>query len=103
MPRILTAEDTRLSDIQKAEIETTSSILDLIKNIDEGIFENSDKAKLIAALLNRVSNDEDIIDALNLEQFAKNAEDSSDESAGDGANEESNAEESGEDDFDFSM
>lgn len=74
MPRILTAEDTRLSDIQKAEIESTSSILDLIKAVDENVLEKSDKAKLIAALLNRVSNDEDIIDALNLDQF--NAADS---------------------------
>lgn len=101
MPRILTAEDTRLSEIQKSEIETTTSILDLVKNVDEGIFENADKAKLIAALLNRVSNDEDIIDALNLEQFTKKDKESSDEeSAGD---EDSGEEESGEDDFDFGM
>jgi len=78
MPRILTAEDTRLSDIQKAEIETTNSILDLVKNIDENILANSDKAKLVAALLNRVSNDEDIIDALNLEQFNVKEEDKDD-------------------------
>ena len=103
MPRILTAEDTRLSDIQKAEIETTSAILDLIKNIDEGIFENSDKAKLIAALLNRVSNDEDIIDALNLEQFTKSDEDSFDKDISDGADGETSTEESGEDDFNFNM
>lgn len=101
MPRILTAEDTRLSEIQKSEIETTTSILDLVKNVDEGIFENADKAKLIAALLNRVSNDEDIIDALNLEQFTKKDKESSDEeSAGD---EDSGEEKSGEDDFDFGM
>ena len=79
MPRILTAEDTRLSDIQKAEIETTSSILELVKNVDETIFENADKAKLIAALLNRVSNDEDIIDSLNLNQFIKKDNQSSNE------------------------
>lgn len=99
MPRILTAEDTRLSDIQKAEIETTSSILELVKNVDETIFENADKAKLIAALLNRVSNDEDIIDSLNLNQFIKkDNQSSSEESDADSGKEESN-----EDDFDFGM
>ena len=99
MPRILTAEDTRLSDIQKAEIETTSSILELVKNVDETIFENADKAKLIAALLNRVSNDEDIIDSLNLNQFIKKDNQfSSEESDTDSGKEESN-----EDDFDFGM
>lgn len=99
MPRILTAEDTRLSDIQKAEIETTSSILELVKNVDETIFENADKAKLIAALLNRVSNDEDIIDSLNLNQFIKkDNKSSSEESDTDSGKEESN-----EDDFDFGM
>ena len=98
MPRILTAEDTRLSDIQKSEIEITSSILDLVKNVDDGVFENADKAKLIAALLNRVSNDEDIIDALNLNKMTKTDEGESDtsEETEDGA-------ESGEDDFDFNM
>ena len=100
MPRILTAEDTRLSDIQKAEIETTSSILDLVKNVDEGIFDNADKAKLIAALLNRVSNDEDIIDALNLDQF-NNKEDEKDSSADNESGE--SEQESSEDEFDFNM
>ena len=95
MPRILTAEDTRLSDIQKSEIEITSSILDLVKNVDDGVFENADKAKLIAALLNRVSNDEDIIDALNLNKMTKNNEGESD------ASEETEG--GGEDDFDFNM
>ena len=99
MPRILTAEDTRLSDIQKAEIETTSSILELVKNVDETIFENADKAKLIAALLNRVSNDEDIIDSLNLNQFIKKDNKSSNEES----DTDSGKEESGEDDFDFGM
>ena len=99
MPRILTAEDTRLSDIQKAEIETTSSILELVKNVDETIFENADKAKLIAALLNRVSNDEDIIDSLNLNQFIKKDNQSSSEES----DEDSGKEESNEDDFDFGM
>jgi hypothetical protein len=78
MPRILTAEDTRLSDIQKAEIEITSSILDLIKSVDETAIEKSDKSKLIVALLNRVSNDEDIIDALNLENLSKSSNESDD-------------------------
>lgn len=102
MPRILTAEDTRLSDIQKAEIETTTSILDLVKNVDENILENSNKQKLVAALLNRVSNDEDIIDALNLEQFIKpdNEDSSSDEESSSGN---AGDEESEEDDFDFNM
>ena len=95
MPRILTAEDTRLSDIQKSEIEITSSILDLVKNVDDGVFENADKAKLIAALLNRVSNDEDIIDALNLNKMAKTDE-------GESKSPEE-TEEGGEDDFDFNM
>ena len=99
MPRILTAEDTRLSDIQKAEIETTSSILELVKNVDETIFENADKAKLIAALLNRVSNDEDIIDSLNLNQFIKKDNQSSNEES----DTDSGKEESNEDDFDFGM
>ena len=99
MPRILTAEDTRLSDIQKAEIETTSSILELVKNVDETIFENADKAKLIAALLNRVSNDEDIIDSLNLNQFIKKDDKSSSEES----DTDSGKEESNEDDFDFGM
>ena len=99
MPRILTAEDTRLSDIQKAEIETTSSILELVKNVDETIFENADKAKLIAALLNRVSNDEDIIDSLNLNQFIKKDNHSSSEES----DTDSGKEESNEDDFDFGM
>ena len=99
MPRILTAEDTRLSDIQKAEIETTSSILELVKNVDETIFENADKAKLIAALLNRVSNDEDIIDSLNLNQFIKKDNQSSSEES----DTDSGKEESDEDDFDFGM
>lgn len=70
MPRILTAEDTRLSDIQKSEIEVTNSIVDLIKAIDENAVENSNKQKLMAALLNRVSNDEDILDALNFEKLS---------------------------------
>ena len=78
MPKILTAEDTRLSDIQKAKIETTNSILDLVKAVDEDIIERSDKAKLIASLLNSVSNDEDILDALNLEQFNSVENESSD-------------------------
>jgi hypothetical protein len=78
MPKILTAEDTRLSDIQKAKIETTNSILDLVKAVDEDIIEKSDKAKLIASLLNNVSNDEDILDALNLEQFNPVENESSD-------------------------
>ena len=78
MPKILTAEDTRLSDIQKAKIETTNSILDLVKAVDEDIIERSDKAKLIASLLNSVSNDEDILDALNLEQFNPVENESSD-------------------------
>ena len=99
MPRILTAEDTRLSDIQKAEIETTSSILELVKNVDETIFENADKAKLIDALLNRVSNDEDIIDSLNLNQFIKKDNQSSNEES----DTDSGKEESNEDDFDFGM
>lgn len=78
MPKILTAEDTRLSDIQKARIETTNSILDLVKAVDEDIIEKSDKAKLIASLLTSVSNDEDILDALNLEQFNTVENESSD-------------------------
>lgn len=98
MPRILTAEDTRLSDIQKSEIEITSSILDLVKNVDDGVFENADKAKLIAALLNRVSNDEDIIDALNLNKMVK-----TDEGESKSPEETEDGTEGGEDDFDFNM
>ena len=98
MPRILTAEDTRLSDIQKSEIEITSSILDLVKNVDDGVFENADKSKLIAALLNRVSNDEDIIDALNLNKMTK-----TDEGESNTSEETEDDTEGGEDDFDFNM
>ncbi len=100
MPRILTAEDTRLSDIQKAEIETTNSIIDLIKAIDDNAVENSDKAKLMAALLNRVSNDEDIIDALNLDQYSKKDEESEEDMATDSDLEEPTE---NEEEFDFGM
>lgn len=93
MPRILTAEDTRLSDIQKSEIEVTNSILDLIKGVDEGALENADKPKLMAALLSRVSNDEDIVDALNLYKLKK--DETSEESESDESSEE------GDSDFDF--
>lgn len=101
MPRILTAEDTRLSDIQKSEIEVTNSIVALIKEIDENAVENSDKAKLMAALLGRVSNDEDIIDALNLHKMSK-SDDANDNEQSD----ESSSEDEGsgdEEDFDFNM
>lgn len=98
LPRILTAEDTRLSDIQKSEIEVTSSIVDLIKSIDENIVEGADKPKLIAALLNRVSNDEDIIDALNLHKLA-----AKDNPAEDAESEDTSDELPEEDDFDFGM
>lgn len=92
MPRILTAEDTRLSDIQKAEIETVNSIVELIKAVDENAIEKSNKQKLLACLLNRVSNDEDIVDSLLLDQYQTqpNKEDSNESS-----------EESNEDNFDF--
>ncbi len=93
MPRILTVEDTRLSDIQKAEIETTNSILELIKSVDENAIENSDKNKLLISLLTRVSNDSDIIGALNLHK-APNQEESE--------NKEPSDKES-DDDFDFNM
>lgn len=93
MPRILTAEDTRLSDIQKSEIEVTNSILDLIKGVDEGALENADKPKLMAALLSRVSNDEDIVDALNLYKLKK--DETSEESESDESSEEGGS------DFDF--
>lgn len=100
MPRILTAEDTRLSDIQKAEIEVTNSIVSLIKEIDENAVENSNKPKLMAALLGRVSNDEDILDALNIHTMAK-PEVSDEGKELDGGSEESGG---GEDeDFDFEM
>lgn len=95
MPKILTAEDTRLSDIQKANVEVTNSILDLVKSVDENILENSDKAKLIAALLNRVANDDNILDALNLEQFNKKES----EESNNGNSEESDS--GNEEDFDF--
>ena len=98
MPRILTAEDTRLSDIQKAEIETTNSILELIKAVDENAVENSDKHKLMAALLNRVSNDEDIIDALKLDQYIKSDEANNEEKEGESPEEAGNEEE---EDFNF--
>lgn len=103
MPRILTAEDTRLSDIQKAEIETTTSILDLIKNVDENIFENSDKSKLIAALLNRISNDEDIIDSLNLHKLTKPEDDANSEDSEPDNSDGGEEPETSEDDFDFNM
>lgn len=102
MPRILTAEDTRLSDIQKAEIEVTNSILELIKGVDENALENADKPKLLAALLNRVSNDEDLLDALNIHKLAKPEAESTEGSGEDGAAEEEGGGEE-EDDFDFGM
>lgn len=98
MPRILTAEDTRLSDIQKAEIEVTNSIVELIKGVDEGALEKANKPKLLATLLNRVSNDEDLIDALNLITPSTEEEDGGDENT---EPEETSGEE--EDDFDFGM
>lgn len=102
MPRILTAEDTRLSDIQKSEIEVTNSILELIKGIDENAIENADKAKLLTALLNRVSNDEDIVDALNIHKLVKPEESSEGDGSG-GEGSDNNEESGGEEDFDFSM
>lgn len=99
MPRILTAEDTRLSDIQKAEIETTSSILELIKNVDENVLETANKQKLIAALLNRVSNNEDIVDALNITKLSNGESDESAEGESDDSNDEEDA--GGDDDFNF--
>lgn len=95
MPRILTAEDTRLSDIQKSEIEVTNSILELIKGVDENVLENADKPKLMAALLGRVSNDDDIMDALNIHKLAKPEEPKKE------GNEEGTEGES--DDFEFNM
>lgn len=78
MPRIITAEDTRLSDIQKAEIEITSSLVELIKSVDEGALENADKQKLMAVLLNKVSNDQALIDSLNLDKLSDGKSDESD-------------------------
>ena len=78
MPRIITAEDTRLSDIQKADIEITSSLIELIKSVDEKAFENADKQKLMAALLNKVSNDQELIDSLNLDKLPNGNSDESD-------------------------
>ena len=98
MPKIITAEDTRLSDIQKSNIEIATSILGLIKEVDENTINNADKQKLLANMLNRISNDSDLLDSLNLEQFDKK------EAEGDGdAGEEGENEEPSEDDFDFGM
>ena len=94
MPRILTAEDTRLSDIQKAEIETVNSIVELIKSVDENAIEKSNKQKLLACLLNRVSNDEDIVDSLLLDQYQTQPNKENDKES---------SEENNEDDFDFNM
>ena len=77
MPRIITAEDTRLSDIQKAEIEITSSLVELIKSVDENALENADKQKLMAVLLNKVSNDQALIDSLNLDKLPNGKSDES--------------------------
>lgn len=77
MPRIITAEDTRLSDIQKADIEITSSLIELIKSVDENAFEKADKQKLMAALLNKVSNDQELIDSLNLDKLSNGKSDES--------------------------
>lgn len=77
MPRIITAEDTRLSDIQKADIDITSSLIELIKSVDENAFENADKQKLMAALLNKVSNDQELIDSLNLDKLPNGKSDES--------------------------
>lgn len=77
MPRIITAEDTRLSDIQKADIEITNSLIELIKSVDENAFENADKQKLMATLLNKVSNDQELIDSLNLDKLPNGKSDES--------------------------
>lgn len=69
MPKILTAEDTRLSEIQKNEVDIANSIIDLINNVDEEAIANSDKKKLLYTLLNRVSKDQAIIDSLNFEKL----------------------------------
>ena len=78
MPRIITAEDTRLSDIQKADIEITNSLIELIKSVDEKAFENADKQKLMATLLNKVSNDQALIDSLNIDKLPNGKSDESD-------------------------
>lgn len=105
MPRILTAEDTRLSDIQKSEIEVTNSIVELIKAVDENAVENSNKQKLMAALLNRVSNDEDILDALNISKLSTGESDEKESESDDGDSEDSGEDDGGgeDEDFDFDM
>ena len=100
MPHIITAEDTRLSDIQKTQIEVTNSIVELIKSVDENAIENSDKAKLMAALINRVSNDADILDSLNLDVYNKS--DNSKTGEG-GSSDDGSDEPEEEDNFDFGM
>lgn len=89
MPRIITAEDTRLSDIQKADLEITNSLIELIKAVDENVFENADKQKLMAAILNKVSNDQELIDSLNLDKLPNGK---SDEQANGKSSESSNDE-----------
>ena len=104
MPRIITAEDTRLSDIQKADIEITSSLIELIKSVDENAFEKADKQKLMAALLNKVSNDQELIDSLNLDKLPNGK---SDESGGEqtesGDGEQEDEEDMGGPGMDFGM
>ena len=71
----------------------------MIKEIDEKAVENSNKPKLMAALLGRVSYDDVILDALNIHKMAKPDEPEKKE-GGDG-DEEGGDEEN--EDFDFGM
>lgn len=105
MPRIITAEDTRLSDIQKADLEITNSLIELIKAVDENAFENADKQKLMAAILNKVSNDQELIDSLNLDKLpnGKSDEQANGESPESGNDEAPEDEDMGGSGMDFGM
>lgn len=105
MPRIITAEDTRLSDIQKADLEITNSLIELIKAVDENAFEHADKQKLMAAILNKVSNDQELIDSLNLDKLpnGKSDESTNSESSESSDNEAPEDEDMGGSGMDFGM
>ena len=54
---------------RKLKISTIYGWTEVKTTIDENAIEKSNKQKLLACLLNRVSNDEDIVDSLLLDQY----------------------------------
>ena len=63
--------------------------------MDEGALENADKQKLMAVLLNKVSNDQALIDSLNLDKLSDGKSDES------GSGEQTESDEAPEDEEDM--